>query len=490
MALTELKKPHAEWLEARGIDPTLAQKFGLHTVRRGDRNYLAVPYVEQGRTVNHKYRAVSDKSLQAMDDGAPLTLWNHDCLLDQSLTEQPLIITEGEWDALAILSIGKRRVVSVPNGAPARQSDDAQLTEGKRYAWFWRCEPYLRDVARIIIATDNDDPGKALAADLCRLFGPERCMFITYPANCKDANDVLVDYGPDYLRDMLDAAKPYPIKGLFRLSDFPDFGELPTMPLGIPGLAEMLPVVPSAFTVVTGYPGHGKTSLTMRIVANMIEQNVPVCMGSFETLPKPILQRRLRAHLLRCQEFALANAARDILARADAQIERNLSIVAQMVGEDDEMDLDYFLERARVSVLRDGARMVSLDPWNEVEHKRRGGENETEYTSRALRAIKQFMREYQVAFWVIAHPAKPAPNVSRKHAPGLLDISGSAHWANKPDYGLVCHRPDKESNRALIQVTKVRMGYPGREGKIELEYDWRTASYALPATPQFVGADD
>lgn len=484
--MTDIKKPHAEWLEDRGIDLILAQKFGLCTVQRGGRHYLAVPYLEYGKPVNHKYRATSDKSLQAMDDGAPLTLWNHDCLLDQSLNDQPLIITEGEWDALAILSVGKHRVVSVPNGAPARQSDDAALVEGKRYAWFWRCEALLSKVQRVIIATDDDEPGRALAADLCRLFGPERCMFVTYPAGMKDANDVLLGSGADTLVRMLDSAKPYPIKGLFRLSDFPDFGELPTMPLGIAGLGEMLPVVPSALTVVTGYPGHGKTSLTMRVVANMIEQGAPVCMGSFETLPKPILQRRLRAQLLRCQESALHNMPRDALASADALIERNLSIVAQMVGEDDEMDLDFFLERARISVLRDGARMILLDPWNEVEHKRRPDESETEYTSRALRAIKQFMREYQVAFWVIAHPAKPGPNVSRKHPPGLLDISGSAHWANKPDYGVVSHRPDKESNRAVIQVTKVRMGYPGREGKVELEYDWHTASYRVPETPAFV----
>jgi twinkle protein len=81
----ELKTPHKDWLGRRGIDPVLAEKFGLHTVRWRAGNWLAVPYVEHGRTVNHKYRVTSEKSLQRMDQGAPLTLLNHDCLLDESL---------------------------------------------------------------------------------------------------------------------------------------------------------------------------------------------------------------------------------------------------------------------------------------------------------------------------------------------------------------------------------------------------------------------
>jgi hypothetical protein len=65
--LVELKTPHKDWLGDRGIDPVLAEKFGLHTVQMEGRNWLAVPYVEHGRTVNHKYRVTSEKSAQRMD---------------------------------------------------------------------------------------------------------------------------------------------------------------------------------------------------------------------------------------------------------------------------------------------------------------------------------------------------------------------------------------------------------------------------------------
>jgi twinkle protein len=50
--------------------------------------------------------------------------------------------------------------------------------------------------------------------------------------------------------------------------------------------------------------------------------------------------------------------------------------------------------------------------------------------------------------------------------PRLLDISGSANWANKADFGLSYHRG--ENNSADLCVTKVRKGYPGRRGNVKV----------------------
>src|SRR6185503_12536408 len=101
---------HREWIELRGIDPDLAARFGISTKREGGANWIAVPYVERGLTINHKYRLASEKR-HKMDDGAPLTLWNHDALLANE--DQPLVITEGEWDALTAIQSGFARAVSV-----------------------------------------------------------------------------------------------------------------------------------------------------------------------------------------------------------------------------------------------------------------------------------------------------------------------------------------------------------------------------------------
>lgn len=462
---------HAEWIEARGISAELAEKLGLTTQWLDGRPWLAVPYVERGRVVNHKYRLTGEKRHQ-MDEGAPLTLWNHDCLLDPS--DKPVVICEGEWDAMTALSLGWR-AVSVPNGAPPEASDNP--AEAKRYDFLWRARDLLNQVKAFILATDGDAPGLALRQDLIALLGAERCSFVDYGADAKDLNDTLQLYGKDAVATVLNNAKPVPIRGLYKLADFPDPSPHQEIELGVPGLCEMLPIVPATLTVLTGWAGQGKTTLLIPIIADKLKRNIPVTLGTFETMPKPILQRKLRAALIGCQEYAIPTTQ---IPWADELIERNLSLIAQMVGEDDEMSLEDVLDYARADVHRHGSRMLIIDPWNEIEHKRRPDESETEYANRAIRAVKHFMRAHNSAVWIVAHPSKPHDG-NAKVLPGLYSISGSAAWANKADYGVVYSRPNKETNRAEVHVTKVRMGLPGREGKIDLAWDYRVSTFTEAA---------
>jgi hypothetical protein len=122
-----LHQKHADWIEARGISVDLARKFGLETVTRHGKAWLSVPYVERGRVVNHKYRLISEKRHE-MDTGGRLTLWNHDCLLEES--KKPVVICEGEWDALVAIGLGYR-AVSVPNGASGGEGDLSYLWDAR-----------------------------------------------------------------------------------------------------------------------------------------------------------------------------------------------------------------------------------------------------------------------------------------------------------------------------------------------------------------------
>lgn len=465
---------HEQWIEGRGIEPALAAKFGISTKTEGGANWLAIPYVERGRTVNHKYRLATEKR-HRMDEGAPLTLWNHDVLLDQS--DQPVIITEGEWDALAAIQAGFPRSVSVPNGAPQTANENPQ--EAKRYEFLWRSKDLLDKVKRFIIATDSDGPGKILANDLARQLGPERCMFIEYPMATggqamKDLNEVLQTYGPGTVAETLNAAKPYPVKGLYRLADFPEPPPVTGIGLGIEGLDDMFKLTPGTFSVISGWAGHGKTSLLMKLLANAMKAGVNVAMGSFETMPRPILERRLRAAIYGCGDFGpKANHP----GPADELLSKRLSVIAHTArDEDTELDLEYIIELAKIAVLRDGVKLLVLDPWNEIEHKRDADESETEYVGRAIRSLKRFAVNFECAVWIVAHPRKPHSDGNPK-PPSLYDLAGSAHFANKADYGVIIHRDDMTSNVIEARVVKVRMGLPGRPGRTFLEYHEGESDY-------------
>lgn len=461
---------HKEWIEGRGLDPALAEMFGMETTRDGTGYWLTVPYRLKGEVINHKYRQTSEKR-HRMDAKAPLILCNADCLSDpQVLAGASVIITEGEWDMMTAIQCGHLLTVSVPNGAPASLTDEPE--NATRYEWVWKHINELDKVKSFILAVDSDPAGVNLAADLAALLGPERCKFVEYPFPCKDLNEVLIEYGQARVTEVLNAAKQYPIKGLYRMSDFPERGEVKAYSTGIEPIDDMLKIVLGTLTVLTGFANMGKSSLVNAIMAHCIQNHFPVCVASFETDVKPILRDGLRKAILKCDDNELRRVD---LSDADRIINERVSIVSQSVDEIDEMTIEQFLEYCRIAVVRDGVKMIVLDPWNELEHKRRRDEAETDYIGRALRAIKRFAKQHDIAFWIVAHPAKPQPGNHK--SPGLYDISGSANWANKADYGLVYHRPDPKVNMAAISVVKVRMGLPGRRDSAEVMFNFNTSEF-------------
>lgn len=459
-----IHRRHEEWLDQRGNLSEVAAEMGLSSVERGGKCWLAIPYFLEGKLVNRKYRLISDKQHQ-MDKGGKLCLWNADCLENRP---DRLIITEGEFDALAAMQCGFRNVVSVPNGA---SSAGGNPLEGNSYAYLYESEDALKCVEQVIIAADSDGPGQALARDLAAILGAERCRYVAYPEGCKDLNQVLIERGQTAVVDCVTHARQFPVRGLYRFEDFPDHEEVKSMPTGIAELDELMRVALGTLTVFSGFSNMGKTTVLNTILANALNSNVPICLASFETMPKPIMQAELARAVLGCSFDDYPRHPEK--KKALAHIEERVTLVSNALDDETDIDLEGYLELIRIAVVRDGARIVVLDPWNELEHKRARDETETEYIGRAIRALKRFARRFNVALWVIAHPAKPQKGQSGK--PGLYDISGSANWANKADYGLIYHRPDKTANAGSLTVVKVRMGLPGKCGEIPVRLNEGTS---------------
>lgn len=73
-----------------------------------------------------------------------------------------------------------------------------------------------------------------------------------------------------------------------------------------------------------------------------------------------------------------------------------------------------------------------------MEHNRPRNLSETEYVSQFLSKIKTFAKSNSVHVWLVAHPKQM--QAWKGAAPNLYDISGSAHFNNKADVGIVVHR--------------------------------------------------
>lgn len=467
------------WFDKRGISKGNLTDIGVYTGQRQSTgsiaasetgNIIVFPYFVGSEPVNHKYRETGKKFYQ--DSGGQKIFYNVNVIDDPALQDGrfPLTIVEGEMDLLALREAGNPFVVSVPDGAPPAIEKpvgdrDFDPQHDTKYQYLLREWDKLQKIRRIIIATDSDAPGKRLAEELVRRLGRDRCSFVTYPEGCKDLNDVLLAHGPARVAELIAIAKPYPVSGVYKFSDLPDEPELTPVTTGFHRLDDYLKLFYPAFMVITGFAGSGKSTIANQIVAQAaLLHGWRVAVASFEMRIKPFVSDTLMNVF--CQK-----TDGDIEA-AEKWIDENFTFIAPEPSSQDDgnFDIDWLIERATTAAIRHGARILLIDPWNEIEHGVGRRESITDYTGRAIRALKRFGREYECLVIVVAHPTKYAASKEPKDVT-LYDISDTAHWSNKADLGMVVARHEG-SYVSEVFVKKVRyQPVTGRPGSITLTYD-------------------
>lgn len=474
-----INQKHLAWFEARGLSHEVVVRGGIYSGRHvtsgngefevvpdPEGNVLVYPYLRKGLPVNHKYRAPGKRFYQQVN-GAKF-FWNADILDDPSLHEgsNSLVIVEGENDCLAVMEAGYPFVVSVPDGAPPPRKDGAQSEEvapehDDKYAFIYNDWDVLKKIKCFVIAVDNDEPGKRLAEELVRRLGRIRCQFVEYPEDCKDFNDVLMKRGPDFVIDIIDAAMPYPVSGIYTLRTLPVEPPLLSLSTGWVRVDEfLLPYFP-AFMVVTGRAGSGKSSWVNQLVAQMsLLHKVRVGIASFEMRINPFVTDTLAAVHLN------SKLPGSTLEWIDDSF---VFIAPEPSKEDDQFDIEWLIEKAEAAVIRHGIRILVIDPWNEIEHALARRESLTDYTGRAIRALKRFGREFGCLVIVVAHPTKSGAEKAPEDI-SLYDVSDSAHFANKADQGVVIARSGFGSS-TTIMIKKIRyQPETGKPGACNLTY--------------------
>lgn len=464
-----------EWLEARGLDSELCEKQGLASrpSRDGASEVLIIPFEKDGRIVNRKYRDLAEKRFSQVAGGEQI-FWRRDVLKDAGLADQPLVITEGEMDALAAIQAGFWRTVSVPAGAP---NTPLEGRGSAKYGFLDDARIDLDPIKEIILAVDGDGPGTALLSDLTSLLGPARCRFVSYPPGCKDLNDVLREKGAADVKRCLDEARWVNVAGVYKLSDLPP---LPDLKIWRPNIHKpidkIIPICPGHISFWTGIAGHGKSTLLNAVMWSIADkEGVKIAHGAFESTPqREYLQDFIAFHT----GFPVGDVAqsKDKIMAARDWVEDHIVFLnsdgyaAPKSDEWIDATLDWFINAATTAVVRHGCRIIILDPWSQIDHERENHEREDEYIRRALKRLKIFARAFDVHVAVVAHPTKPHRDKDGLYVmPEGYEISGAAHWYNFADLGVTVHRdppiidlgdgergPDPKSSRVLIRVWKVK----------------------------------
>ena len=170
--------PAAEWLrKVRCLpDSEIARMWATETLGAPA---VVFPYQDAaGTTVYHKLRSLSVKKFWRRPSGRESILYGLPSFSKRAGAERVFVV-EGELDVHALRAVGIGPVVSVPDGSGSRLT--AELLAP------------LAPFREVIIATDADAVGDALAVRLAKALIPERCRRARFVAGegRKDANDAL-----------------------------------------------------------------------------------------------------------------------------------------------------------------------------------------------------------------------------------------------------------------------------------------------------------
>lgn len=281
------------------------------------------------------------------------------------------------------------------------------------------------------------------------------------------------------------------LKGQYRGIDLADkvqrdyvYGVEPGESTGMPALDPYYLVKRGQWTVVTGMPGHGKSTFVDNVMVSLAKRSgwrFLVC--SPENQP---LERHFENLLEIGSGRAFANdrlrntMSPEELVSESIFVDKHFQFIAP---DETEFHIEYILSMAEVIHQDWPFDGFLLDPYNELEHKRPPGMSETDYISRILILFRRFCRRVNVHGWLVAHPTKmkeinpslgEGDVVQRKiyAMPSLYDIAGSANWRNKADMGIVVYRDFRqEPEKSIVSIQKVRFMECGRLGEATFEFN-------------------
>jgi len=468
------------WFRKRGIPKNVLtdNQIGYGSSFKG-KGGIQFPYFKNGVVINVKHRS-HDKDFR-QEKNAAKCLYRFDAV--SKCKGDTLVITEGEIDALSFQTAGFEMVTSIPDGAPSSEAKQF----ASKFDFLKSAESIFKHYTKIILAVDNDAPGKVAEQELARRIGAEKCYRVRYPSGCKDANDVLVKHGKSSVIQLIEKAMPYPVEGLIGPCDLErevlnlyDLGPNRGFTTSWPTLDPYYTVKPGEMTIITGIPGAGKSNFVDAMMVNLLTSNDwAFAVFSPENWPP---ERHLQTILekIELKPFAKHGRSRERMDRDD--IPETLHLINDyfhfIVPPEDLLTVETILEKARVAIFRHGVKGVVIDPWNELDHLF-NGRTEAQYLSEKLTKIRRFARMNGVHIWIVAHPKNLLKDTGGKYnPPTMYEISGGAHWRNKADNGICIHRPDYTSDITEVYVQKIRFREVGKIGMVPLRYCSDTGTYS------------
>lgn len=395
-----------EYLAKRKISRATLDKRKIGSDEKGN---IVFPYYDCGDLVLVKFRPAKkvekgERKAWREEGGKPV-LWGME-ICDPA---KPLVITEGEIDALACEEAGIPNAVSVPSGAE-------DLT------WLKTCWTFLEQFKNIILFGDNDGPGREMVQKLIVKLGEYRCAVVNH--RYKDANELLYREGPEAVRKAYEEAQEVPINGLLRLSEISplDISKIVKVKSGIPALDKFISgFLMGQISIWTGKNAGGKSTLLGQLLLEAIDQGFGVCAFSGE-LPAALFK-----YWIDLQAAGWINISD---GKVDSGIKKKINewykdkfFLYDSFGSVKSSDILRIFEYA---AKRYDCKVFLIDNLMTTDFS----EDERDWyhgQSLFVGKVKEFAHKFDVHVHVVAHPRKTQGKIEKN------DVSGTGDITNRTD---------------------------------------------------------
>lgn len=437
----------------RGIREDTCRKFGYQVGEYHGRTVQIAPYYDASGTLTAQKIRGADKSFSVLGsiNNAQLfgaQLWN---------SGKKIVVTEGEIDCLSVSQVqgNKWPVVSIPNGAQGAKKAVAKNLE------------YLNGFEEVIFMFDQDEPGKAAAAECVQLFEPGKAKIATLPL--KDANECLQQGKGEAIVQAIWNAKAYRPDGIISGEDLWDEVSREETGASVAYPWDTLNKVTKGarkgeLVTLTAGSGIGKSAVVREIAHSLISKNETVGMIMLEENPKRTALGLMGIELNKPLHLSREGVSDDDLKRAfQSTVGSGRLFLYNHFGSS---DIDNLVSRVRFLARGCGCSWIVLDHLSIVVSGLGDGD-ERRLIDNAMTMLRTLVEETGVGMFLVSHLKRPSDGKGHEEGAktSLAQLRGSHAIAQLSDMVIGLERNQQGDNPNMTTLRVLKNRFSGETGE-------------------------
>ena len=459
--------PAISYMDSRDILKDVVQKYQITT---NDKGMIVFPFMDENGEIQFiKYRNPAPKDGENKEwserNCKPILFGMYQC----NLQNDTLVVTEGQIDSLSVAQAGIENAVSVPTGANG-------------FTWVPYCWNWVSKFNKIIIFGDHEHDHITLYNDFVSRWGADKVWHVREEdyMGCKDANEILQEYGPEQIKICIKNAVTAPVPRVKKLSSvaYVNPNEFEKLSTGINVINSTLKggMPFGQVILITGKAGDGKSTFASQLLLNAIEEGYK-CFAYSGELPDYLFKSWLDA-----QAAGYWNTEMEKPRWSDVEIPKVRYAAVQQISEwykdnvyiydntdvNDDSEEDELISLLERSINHYGVRVFLIDNlMTALDLEATIGTDKYDCQSRFMKKLAKLAVNYNVLILIVAHKRKDTRFTETND-----NVSGSADVVNLASIVMSYERnKDIDDSQRLLKITKNRLYGTLNTNGIVLEYD-------------------